>query len=326
MNNGTVTVTYPVGVNYNITMTPSGTVSNCQLVTIMGTAPCCSVSCTVGGPSSVCPNAATQHCAATGLPGYSWSISGNGVISGPTNQPCVNVVAGGACNTTYTLVLTVGPPNCQSTCTKTVTIEDTSPSVFTSCPSGSNLGCTTSGVPAPGTATATDNCGIPTITNALGTVTSNGCLRTQTHTYTATDGCSNTATCAQVFTWTFDVTPPAFTFCPPGSDLACNPTDAPGPGAAVATDAYGTPTITSSLGEITSNGCLHSQTRTYTATDGCINSSTCTQTFTSTVDPPVTLNCPGNMTTAACITQTALNTAFANWLNSATFTGGCKEF
>jgi Secretion system C-terminal sorting domain len=165
---------------------------------------------------------------------------------------------------------------------------DVTPPTFTFCPLGSNLGCNPTGVPAPGSATATDACGAPNITSALGTVTSDGCLRSQTRTYTATDGCQNTATCTQVFTWTVDVTPPTFTFCPPGSNLGCNPTGVPAPGQATATDACGAPTITSALGTVTSNGCLRSQTRTYTATDGCQNTATCTQVFTWTADvtPP----------------------------------------
>src|SRR5512145_108642 len=133
---------------------------------------------------------------------------------------------------------------------------DVAPPVFTFCPPGSNLGCNPTGVPAPGAATATDACGTPTITSALGPISSNGCLRSQTRTYTATDACLNTATCVQIFTWTEDITPPVFTFCPPGSNLGCNPTGVPAPGAATATDACGTPTITSALGPISSNGCL----------------------------------------------------------------------
>jgi hypothetical protein len=150
--------------------------------------------------------------------------------------------------------------------------------------------------PHQGAATATDACGTPLITSSLGTIISNGCLREQTRTYTATDGCGNTATCSQVFTWTVDVTPPTFTFCPPGSDLGCNPAGVPAPGAATATDACGTPMITSSLGAITSNGCVREQTRTYTATDGCGNTATCTQVFTWTEDmtAPVFTFCPPN--------------------------------
>ena len=151
------------------------------------------------------------------------------------------------------------------------------------------MGCNPEGVPAPGAATATDACGSVGISSALGSIVVDGCFRSQTRTYTATDFCGNTSTCTQVFTWTVDTTPPSFTFCPPGSNLGCNPEGLPAPGAATATDACGPPVITSSVGTITVDGCFRSQTRTYLATDGCGNTATCTQVFTWTSDiaPPV---------------------------------------
>ena len=252
--------------------------------------------CTISGANGpLCPNlSGNQYSGVAGLSSYAWSITGNGSIVGVANTQTVSVTAGAGCASTFTLTLTVtNASGCTSTCTKTVTVEDTAPPVFTFCPPGSNLGCNPAGVPAPGTATATDACGAPAITSALGAITTDGCLRSQTRTYTATDGCTNTATCTQVFTWTVDITPPVFTFCPPGSNLGCNPAGVPAPGAATATDACGTPVITSALGTVTSTGCQRSQTRTYTATDGCTNTATCTQVFTWTEDitPPVII-CP----------------------------------
>ena len=65
-------------------------------------------------------------------------------------------------------------------------------------------------MPAAGEATATDACGTPTISSALGNITSNGCSRSQTRTYTATDACGNSSTCTQVFTWKVDLDGPVF--------------------------------------------------------------------------------------------------------------------
>ena len=63
-----------------------------------------------------------------------------------------------------------------------------------------------------GTATATDGCGTPTVNAGVdGADQSNGCLRTRTRTFTATDACGNTATISRTVTWTADVTPPVFT-------------------------------------------------------------------------------------------------------------------
>src|SRR5437868_8176 len=59
-----------------------------------------------------------------------------------------------------------------------------------------------------GSATATDNCGTPTLTSNDSVVSSNGCDRTQTRTWTATDACGNTTTALRTVSWTFDITAP----------------------------------------------------------------------------------------------------------------------
>ena len=56
-------------------------------------------------------------------------------------------------------------------------------------------------------------------------ISSNGCLRSQTRTFTATDACGNTATISRSVTWTEDVTPPVFTGSYATVDLGCNPTN-----------------------------------------------------------------------------------------------------
>jgi hypothetical protein len=242
-----------------------------------------------------CPPGSNLGCNPTGVPAAG-TATATDVCSTPTITSSLGSITSDGCLRSQTRTYTATDACLNTaTCTQVFTwTVDVTPPVFTFCPPGSNLGCNPTGVPAAGTATATDACGAPTITSSLGSITSDGCLRSQTRTYTATDGCLNTATCTQVFTWTVDVTPPVFTFCPPGSNLGCNPTGVPAPGTATATDACSTPTITSSLGSITSDGCLRSQTRTYTATDGCLNTTTCTQVFTWTVDvtPPVFTFCP----------------------------------
>ncbi|MFN0212860.1 MAG: hypothetical protein ACKVT2_01285, partial [Saprospiraceae bacterium] len=294
VNTGSVTVTYPAGANYNITMTPSGNGSYCNPINISGIAPI-APTCLIIGANPVCPGALTQYCGPVAQASYAWKISGGGTISGMSNQRCVDIIASSTCDTTYTLTLTVGSGTCTSSCSNTVTVDDIVAPVITSCPLGSDLGCNPSGLPPEEVVAATDNCGTPSITTMLGTITGTDCNRSQTRTYTATDGCGNTATCTQVFTWTEDNAPPTFTLCPAGAYLGCNPTGGvPGPGVATATDACSTPTISSALGMITSAGCTRSQTRTYTATDACGNTATCAQVFTWTVDitPPVFTVCP----------------------------------
>ncbi len=186
VNTGAVTVHYPAGVNYNITFTPSGTGFYCVSQNVAGTAPNCCVqpSCSITGPDLVCPGSTTQYCGPVGASGYAWSVTG-GTINGATNAQCVNVTASSTCNTSYTLTLVVGSGSCTSTCMKTVMVNDVTSPVITFCPPGSDLGCNPSAVPAPGSATATDNCATPVITSSLGSIIPNGCLRSQTRTYTA---------------------------------------------------------------------------------------------------------------------------------------------
>src|SRR5206468_2124845 len=108
-----------------------------------------------------------------------------------------------------------------------------------------------------GTATATDACGTPTLTSTDGAVQSSGCLRSQTRTWTATDGCGNTATASRTATWTFDITAPTLTATGSTLALGCNPSDATINGAlgnASATDACGTPTVTFTDGAVQTSG------------------------------------------------------------------------
>ena len=92
-----------------------------------------------------------------------------------------------------------------------------------------------------------------TLTHSDGPVVSNGCNRSQTRTFTATDGCGNTATKSITATWIVDRTPPSFTGSYTDVDLGCNPANPNGAlGSASATDGCGAVTITSSDGAVAS--------------------------------------------------------------------------
>lgn len=127
--------------------------------------------CSIDGEDVICPGTTSHHCAPPGGTSYSWSVSGGGTISGPSDQECVTVIAANSCNTTYTLNLSVGGPNCGSTCTKTVLVKDDAPPSI-SCPVDITLNCGASTLPAnTGSATATDNCDMsPTITSTDNTI------------------------------------------------------------------------------------------------------------------------------------------------------------
>src|SRR4029434_5790446 len=131
----------------------------------------------------------------------------------------------------------------------------------------------------------TDKCGPPTAPAADGIVTGT-CTKSQTRTFTATDGCGNQATTTRTVSWTDDTTLPVITATGTTLTLSCNPTAAQidaALGSATATDNCGTPTVTAADGIVTGT-CTKSQTRTFTATDGCGNQATTTRTVSWTDD------------------------------------------
>ncbi|TBR19725.1 MAG: hypothetical protein EPO57_02855, partial [Chitinophagaceae bacterium] len=166
---------------------------------------------TITGPTPVCPGSINIYnasvsaaaCANTSTT-YSWAFSVNNTgatFVGSTTGSSVSINAGTACgfdSVCVTITCTEGTVTC---CYRIDVVDVTAP-VFTFCPPGSNLGCNPQGVPAAGQPTATDNCAGPIVlTDSLGLVVVDGCNRTQTRYYKATDGCGNSSTCTQVFTW-----------------------------------------------------------------------------------------------------------------------------
>ncbi|HEY5968147.1 MAG TPA: choice-of-anchor Q domain-containing protein [Chitinophagaceae bacterium] len=216
----------------------------------------------------------------------------------------VPVVSDG-CNhsRTRTFTATDGCLNTTTTSRTVRWIADLTPPAFTGTYTDVNLGCNPANPDGSlGTATATDVCGAVTITSSDGVVVSNGCNRSRTRTFTATDGCLNTSATSRTVRWIADITPPSFTGYYNDVNLNCNPANPDGSlGTATATDGCGAVTITSSDGAVVSNGCNRSRTRTFTATDGCLNTSTTSRTVRWIADltPPsftgnygdVNLNC-----------------------------------
>ncbi|HEX9751100.1 MAG TPA: hypothetical protein VGB22_07455, partial [candidate division Zixibacteria bacterium] len=205
-------------------------------------------------------------------------------------------LVGGPCGGTVTRTYTAddGCGN-QATCTQTITVDDNTPPVFTLCPAGFAVECLADVPPCdPNDATATDNCGVVTITCSDGPYVGDACSGTITRTYTATDPCGNVATCDQVITID-DNTDPVFTLCPAGftvdcSDQVppCNPTDA------TATDNCGVVTVTCSDGPLIGDDCSGTITRTYVATDPCGNIATCDQIITIEDNTAPTITCPAD--------------------------------
>ena len=208
----------------------------------------CTVTTTVNpGPALTCPpNTSTGACqtqaqvdaayqawlaTASGSPG----ITHNGGTAGPNK-----------CGGTTTVIFTATNSCGTATCSATFTVTPDTPPVFTGSYADVTLGCSPADPTGSlGTASATDNCGATTITSSDGAISSDGCNRSRTRTFTATDECNNTATISRTVRWISDNTPPIITTGGTTTTLGCNPSasDINGAlGTATATDVCGTPT------------------------------------------------------------------------------------
>jgi NADPH-dependent 7-cyano-7-deazaguanine reductase QueF-like protein len=86
-----------------------------------------------------------------------------------------------------------------------------------------------------GSATATDATGAVTVTSTDGPVVSDGCNRSKTRTFTATDVCGNTTSTSRTVRWTEDITAPTVT---KGNIASCYKTVADAENAAKAATTY----------------------------------------------------------------------------------------
>jgi hypothetical protein len=196
--------------------------------------------------------------------------------------------------TTVQCTSTAGP-----TCSFTVTVNDTqNPSI--TAPPDASYQCASEVPPAnPNQATASDNCGAPTVTVSEtndGGAGSPSSPLIITRTYTATDGSTNTASASQTIT-VIDNTPPSIT-CPANItvDAIAGTCAAPVTFTVGATDNCSVP----SVGVDHASGSsfpVGTTTVHATATDAAGNSSTCSFTVTvKDITPPV-INLIGNTIT-----------------------------
>jgi len=174
------------------------------------------VDCFVGGPATVCPGSQDnkyfydpdQNGVADSIPSdfnALWSFNGthpSATFDGALTYGTVAVdvaALGTSCGTAYTvrLTLTSKTGSTQTSCQKTVSVQDTEAPVITNCPSDRNLSC--------GAATDTAHTGAPTFTdNCSATLSysdansSNCNTSVIKRTWTVTDLCGNTASCVQL--------------------------------------------------------------------------------------------------------------------------------
>jgi hypothetical protein len=212
-----------------------------------------------------------------------------------------------------------------------ITVDDTTLPVFATPPVAATYECI-GDVPAPGMLAWTDNC--DGSGEVLGTDVSDGlsCPETITRTWTYTDVCGNTASVSQTITIQENIAPQISGTIPVTNLTGCDISVLPAPVTTVAAlEGFGliiSDNCTSDANlVVTSNDsnsgtCTIIVTRTYTVTDSCGNSSSIDAVFNITA-PTVVLTVPANYTGTTCMTQNAVNTAFTNWLNQASFTGGC---
>jgi gliding motility-associated-like protein len=217
---------------------------------------------------------ATDNC---GNPIISY-VDGDVMINGCIRTQTRTFTAIDACNNT-------------GTTSRTITwVEDTITAVITATGTALELGCNPSFQQieaALGTATATDNCGTPSIHYMDGNIISNGCLRIQKRTFTATDECGNISTASREARWFFDTSAPELTVSGTTLNAGCNPTPQAieaALGIASATDACGSATITYIDSPVTENGCRRIQTRVFRATDPCGNETIARRTIEWRVD------------------------------------------
>jgi hypothetical protein len=156
------------------------------------------------------------------------------------------------------------------------------------CAGDRDLGCNPAAVPDCDTNSLTINasCGVSNITcSAAGPDIVTGCVHERDLVYTVTDNCGQSTSCTQHIYWTVDHNAPQFTTCPGDIDLGCNPQTLPDCDLSKvsASDDCGRAVITCASSD-SANGCAHTRTITYTATDSCGNRATCVQHVTWVVD------------------------------------------
>ncbi|HWO57415.1 MAG TPA: FlgD immunoglobulin-like domain containing protein [bacterium] len=207
-----------------------------------------------------------------------------------SDGPLVGESCGGTVTRTFTATDACGN---SASCTQTITVDDTTPPTIV-CPADALYECGED-VPAcdPADATASDNYGVQSVT-CVDTPTATGLIRT----YTATDSCGNSASCAQIITIDDD-TPPIFVDCVPEIRVQCRADVPPCPATMpVFDECLGliVAPVTCSDGPLVGGVCGGAITRTITVTDAAGNTATCIQIITVSDTQPPVITCPPDFT------------------------------
>jgi large repetitive protein len=210
-------------------------------------------------------------------------------------------IVGGACPGNYVLNRKwTAEDNCGNTATamQQITVQDVTKPVFTSVPANITVNC--DAIPAPGTASANDNCDATvTVTYTGETRTDGACPDRYTlrRVWEASDDCGNIATAEQIIT-VQDVTKPVFTSVPANVTVSCS--GIPAVGSCSANDNCDAAVVISYSGETKINGSCpgsYQLRRVWQAADNCGNTATAEQIITvQDVTKPVFTSVPSDVT------------------------------
>lgn len=318
-----VTHTYLTSGTYTVTLTlstPQETLTPVTLVISVITGPLA-----VNGPTLVCSGNIfpAQYCASPALTGnnivYNWTVSGGGQISGPSNQPCVDIIW----TSNGTLTLTVGNTACSFTTTVTVNVVpgvtvSAGPDYILCLGGAAILGGTASGGTTPYTIIWTPPTGLSssTILTPVATPTV-----TTSYTLTVTDANGCSASDDATVTIDNSQTAPAVTLTSPFTqsctfDPAYNLTGSPAGGTFSGTGI--TNTVNGTFNPLTAGAGTHTITYTYIDPNtGCGNLAT----FTIIVISNCCSNCTQYMP-AVISTNTTYSTGSVCVNNNVSITSG----
>ena len=282
------------GTNVTLRLTVTSTCTNKSDDVVLTVTPA-PTPCSVSGATLVCPASTNQYSGPAGMSSYAWRLTGNGRITGPTNQLTVTVVAGTNCGPHFTLSLTTTTNICTLSCSTDVAVVDTAPPSL-DIPSDLVLDCpavTTTN--ATGVATASDGCSRATVTWSDSVTNLCGPTKIIARTWTATDNCGNSTNRVQTIS-VRDITAPVIT-CPASLTLDCPAvTTTNATGVATATDTCSAVTISYADATTPNCGGTRAITRTWTATDECGNFTNCVQTITVRDTNAPSITCPASVT------------------------------
>ncbi|MBO9732405.1 MAG: hypothetical protein J7623_27435 [Chitinophaga sp.] len=168
--------------------------------------------CVIDGPDPVCPGSINVYKGPlpSQVGSYSWSISGDGSITGALNKDTVTVLAGNTCGSYRLLLITTTPDGkVKDTCQRVLYVKDTIAPVLSGSAPNTSISCSKDLPPAP-VITATDNCQPNMKVQMSQQKTDSTCVNKYklVRKWWAVDACGNTSdTITQIITVNDDVKP-----------------------------------------------------------------------------------------------------------------------